>query len=109
MSKEMKEGAKAYVVGAVGGAIVILIAGFWFGPLATNGALSAAVDAAVIEQQALFCAERGRGDPAYVDASAFKTLGFSAQRDFVAIHAQMPGQDSAKNAVVNACRRILQT
>jgi hypothetical protein len=108
MSKEVKERATAYVVGAVGGAIVILIAGFWFGPLTTNGALSAAVDATVIEQQALFCAERVRADPAYVDASTFKTLGFSAQRDFVALHAQMPDQGSANNAVVNACRRLLQ-
>ena len=108
MSEEMKAKATAYGVGAVGGAIIILIAGFWFGPLTTNGALSAAVDAAVMEQQALFCAERVRADPAYVDASTFKALGFSAQRDFVAPHAQMLGQDSANNAVINACRRVLQ-
>ena len=48
MKQELKDKLSTYAVGAVGGAVIILIAGFWIGPLTTNGALSDAVNAAVI-------------------------------------------------------------
>ncbi len=91
--------AIALVIGLVAGPIITNIIGWQV----TSGALEEQVRATVVEQQALFCEERARTDPAYTDAAAFKALGTSARREFVTLHALMPGQDSADRAVVNAC------
>ncbi len=107
MKADFKAKMSTYTVGGLGGAVIVLIAGFWFGPLTTNGAAASAVDKAVVEQQALFCAERGRADPAYVDAATFKALAFAEKRDFAAPFAEFNGQTNGR-AVANACRAILE-
>ncbi len=91
--------AIALVIGLVAGPILTNLVGWQV----SSGALDEQVRAAVVEQQVLFCEERARTDPAYTDAAAFKALGTSARREFVTLHALMPGQDSADRAVVNAC------
>ena len=107
MKQNSKSKLSDYAVGGAGGAIVVLIAGFWFGPLTTNGAAAEAVGQAVVEQQALFCAERGRADPTYIDAATFKGMAFAEKRDFTAPFAEFNGQSNAR-AVANACRAILE-
>lgn len=107
MKEELKAKASTYTIGGIGGAVVVLIAGFWFGPLTTNRAVADAVDKAVVEQQALFCAERGRADPAYIDAATFKARAFAEKRDFAAPFAEFNGQTSGR-AVARACRAILE-
>ncbi len=109
MSEPIKKRAPDLLLGGAVGAVVILIAGFWFGPLTTNGALAAAVDAGVIEQQAAFCAERGRADPDYVDGATFKAREFADKRDFTGRFSTFDGQSSsASRAVANACRSRLE-
>ena len=109
MSESIKNRAPDLLLGAAVGAVVILIAGFTVGPLTTNGALAAAVDAGVVQQQAAFCAERGRADPDYVDAETFKAMAFAEKRDFTGRFATFDGQSaSAVRAVTNACRSQLE-
>ena len=110
MKEETKAKAQTYAVGGVCGAIIILIAGFWVGPLTTNSALTTAVDAAVTEQQAQFCAERGRAAPAYVDAASFKALEYSEKNEFASRFGTFDGHTpSNSRKVTNACRAILET
>jgi hypothetical protein len=109
MKEEIKSKLSTYAVGGVGGAIIVLILGFWVGPLTTNGAVAEAVDGAIVEQQALFCAERARLDPSYVNAAAFGERDSNAQRDFATRFAAFEGQTtSSTRAVVNACRGLLE-
>ncbi len=108
VKEEIKTKVSAYIIGGIVGAIAVLIAGFWVGPLTTNGAAADAVNAAVIEQQAFFCAERGRADPAYVDGATFKSLAFSEKRDFAARFAKIDGEVANERAVANACRTLLE-
>ena len=89
----------ALVVGLVAGPIITGIIGWQV----SSGTLEEQVSAAVVGQQAVFCAERAMANPAYVDSATFGALDFSGKREFVTPHAQMPGQDSADRAVVNAC------
>ena len=110
MNEVSKAKISNYVVGGVVGAIIALIAGFWFGPLTTNGALAGAVEDAVVRQQALFCAERGRADPAFGDVATFKELAFADKRDFAARFSEFDGQSSSvSRAVAAACRSTLET
>jgi len=109
MKDEIKSKLSTYVVGGIAGAVVVLIAGFWIGPLTTNGALADAVDVAIVEQQALFCAERGRADPTYVNGATFTELELAAKRDFATRFATFDGQDTAAGrSVATACREILE-
>ena len=94
----------ALVVGLVAGPIITSIIGWQV----SSGTMEEEVSAAVVEQQALFCAERAMAAPAYVDAATFDALDFGGKRDFVTPHAQMPGQDAADRAVVDACTRKLR-
>ena len=105
MSKlsEWRIPAIALVVGLIAGPIISNLIGWQV----SSGTMEEQMGAAVVEQQALFCEERARADPAYTDAAAFKALDFSAKREFVTPHAQMPGQDSADRAVVSACTNKL--
>jgi hypothetical protein len=106
MSKlsEWKNPAIALVVGLIAGPIISNLLGWQV----SNSTMEEEVGAAVVEQQALFCEERARADPAYTDAAALKALQFNAKREFVTPHAQMPGQDSADSAVVRACTKKLE-
>ncbi len=101
MSKlsEWRIPAIALVVGLIAGPIISNLIGWQV----SSGTMEEQLGAAVVEQQALFCEERARADPAYTDAAAFKALNFNAKREFVTPHAQMPGQGSADSAVVRAC------
>lgn len=109
MTEDLKAKTSNYVVGAIAGAILTLIAGFWFGPLTTNGALAGAVDDAVVQQQALFCAERGRSDPGFADGDTFKALAFAEKRDFAGRFSTFDGQSaSLGRAVTTACRNNLE-
>ena len=87
------------VIGLVAGPIITSLIGWQVG----FSTMEEQVSAAVVEQQALFCEQRTLADPAYVDSATFKALEVNAKRDFVIPHAQMPGQDAAGRAVVNAC------
>ncbi len=53
------EGLKAYWrkygVGAIGGAILILILGFWIGPLTTNGSAGELAKAAAADRDVVYC------------------------------------------------------
>ena len=91
-------------IGLVAGPIITSIVGWQV----SSGTMEEQVSAAVVEQQALFCEERAMADLAYVDAATFKALEVNAKRDFVILHAQMPGQDAVDRAVVNACLRMLR-
>ena len=91
--------AIALVVGLIAGPIISNLLGWQV----RSGTMEEQVGAAVVEQQARFCAERARADSAYTDAAAFKALDYTQERDFVTPHAKMPGQDSADSAVVRAC------
>jgi hypothetical protein len=95
--------AIALVVGLIAGPIISNLLGWQV----SSSTMEEEVGAAVVEQQALFCEERARADPAYTDDAAFKALDFSARRESVTPHAQMPGQDSADRAVVSACTNKL--
>jgi len=44
-----------YVYGAIGGVILILILGFWIGPLTTNGSAEQLATAAVADRDTTFC------------------------------------------------------
>ena len=101
MSKlsEFRIPAIALVVGLIAGPMISNLLGWQV----SSGTMEEQMGAAVVEQQALFCEERARADPAYTDAAAFKALDFSAKREFATPHAQMPGQGSADSAVVRAC------
>jgi hypothetical protein len=110
MSEERKSKISNYVVGALGGAAIVLIAGFSLGMLKTNGAVAEAVGEAVVEQQALFCAERARADVAYVDADTFSALERNQKRDFAAQFSTFDGQSTSDGrAVANACTTLLET
>ncbi len=100
---EWRTPAIALVLGLIAGPIISNLLGWQV----SSGTMEEQVGAAVVEQQALFCEERARADPAYTDAATFKALNFSAKREFVTPHAQMPGQDSADRAVVSACTKKL--
>jgi len=91
-------------IGLVAGPIITSLIGWQVG----FDTMEERVSAAVVEQQALFCEQRTLADPAYVDAATFKALEVNAKRDFVILHAQMPGQDAVDRAVVNACLRMLR-
>lgn len=109
MTEDSKAKISNYIVGGIGGAIVVLIAGFWVGPLTTNGALAGAVDSAIVQQQALFCAERGRADPDFGDNVSFKAMAFAEKRDFAGRFAEFDGQSSGlSRAVTAACRSNLE-
>ncbi len=109
MKEELKVKAQTYAVGGACGAIIVLIAGFWVGPLTTNGALTTAVDAAVTGQQAQFCAERARAAPDYVDAATFKALGYREKNEFTSLYLTFDGQTpSNSRGVANACRVNLE-
>ena len=88
------------VIGLVAGPIITSFIGWQVG----FSTMEEQVSAAVIEQQALFCAERVMADPAY---ATFDGLEFGAKRDLVTPHAQMPDQDAAAGRVVNLCLRKL--
>ena len=110
MTEDLKAKISNYIVGGVGGAIIVLIAGFWIGPLTTNGALAGAVDDAVVRQQASFCAERGRSDPTFADGDTFKALAFAEKREFAGRFAEFDGQStSVSRAVTTACRTNLES
>ena len=106
MSKlsEFRIPAIALVVALIAGPIISNLLGWQV----SSGTMEEQMGAAVVEQQALFCEERARADPAYTDAAAFKALDFSAKREFATPHAQMPGQGSADSAVVRACVNKLE-
>ncbi len=109
MNAESKSKLSTYVVGALAGAVIVLVAGFWIGPLTTRGALADAVEVAIVEQQAIFCAERGRADPSY-DQASFSALDLSGKRDFAARFATFEGQSTAAGrSVATACRVMLES
>lgn len=109
MRPEIKTKISNLVVGGIGGAIVVLVVGFWAGPLTTRAAVSEAVDTAVVQQQAMFCAERARASVGYVDAATFLELDSNARRDFATRFAAFEGQTTGDGrAVVNACRGYLE-
>lgn len=109
MKEESKSKISTYIVGAIVGAILVLVAGFWVGPLTTNGAVTEAVDVAVVEQQAQFCAERGRADAGYINAELFSELELSARRDFTTQFSEFEGQTAGNGRdVANACRGYLE-
>ena len=108
MRERTKQKLNTYVIGGIGGAIIVMVGGFWIGPLTTNGALRTAVEAAIVEQQAVFCAQRGQADPNYVGATAYGALNFRQQREFVDRHAEFDGQTSRiRRNVLNACSNLL--
>ena len=58
--EELKAHWGKYVWGAVGGAIVILILGFWVGPLTTNGSATALATAAATDRDVTYCVANAR-------------------------------------------------
>ncbi len=53
--KELKEYWGKYVFGAIGGVILILILGFWIGPLTTNNSAEQLATAAVADRDTAYC------------------------------------------------------
>ena len=53
--EELKAHLGKYIYGAIGGAIVILILGFWVGPLTTNGSATDLAAAAVSDRNVAYC------------------------------------------------------
>ena len=58
--EELKAHWAKYVWGAVVGAIVILILGFWVGPLTTNGSAAAMATAAATDRDVTYCVANAR-------------------------------------------------
>ncbi len=58
--EELKAHWGKYVLGAVIGAIVILILGFWVGPLTTNGSAAAMATAAATDRDSAYCVANAR-------------------------------------------------
>ena len=109
MHENTKSKLSNYIVGGLCGAVIVLVAGFSLGMIKTNGAVSEAVDLAIVAQQASFCAERGRAAFDYVDSETFAALATSEQRDFVAQFSEFEGQSTTSGrAVANACRSLLE-
>jgi hypothetical protein len=53
--KELKAHLGKYISGAIGGAIVILVLGFWVGPLTTNGNADGLATAAASDRDVAYC------------------------------------------------------
>ena len=87
-------------VGLIAGPIISGFAGFQV----RTGTAQAAARAGVVEQQAMFCAERARA--ATPDAAA---LGWQARTELARRWAAMPGSTAADPDVVYACSGKLST
>ncbi len=53
--EDLKANFGKYVQGAIGGAILILILGFWIGPLTTNGSAADLAAAAASDRDVAYC------------------------------------------------------
>jgi hypothetical protein len=89
--------AIALAIGLIAGPIISGFAGF---QVRTSTAQAAARDG-VVEQQALFCAERARGARATTGAAA--PLDWQARSELARRWAAMPGSTTADPDVVYAC------
>ena len=76
--EELKAHWGRYLKGGIGGAIVVLIAGFTIGPLTTNGSAGQLVSAAVTERDVTYCVANalklvGAGDQTAPTSSTERT------------------------------------
>ncbi len=92
--------AMGLAIGLIAGPIISGVAGF---QVRTSTA-EAATRAGIVEQQAVFCAERARA--AMPDTAA---LGYQARSDLARQWAAMPGTTSVNPDVVYACSGKLST
>ena len=53
--EDLKAYRRQYGIGAIGGAILILILGFWLGPLTTNGSAEELAKAAATDRDVVYC------------------------------------------------------
>ena len=53
--EDLKAYWRKYGIGAIGGAILILILGFWIGPLTTNGSAEELAKAAATDRDVVYC------------------------------------------------------
>ena len=104
--EELKAHWGKYVWGAVGGAIVILILGFWVGPLTTNGSATALATAAATDRDVTYCVANARSlvaSGAQVAPTARTERTDLARASFVDLLPDV----SVDNAAVRDCVRAL--
>ena len=103
--EELKAHWAKYVYGAIGGAILILILGFWIGPLTTNGSAEGLAEAAASGRDVAYCVANARrmiesGELSAPSSSSEKTE--LARASFVDL---LP-DETANSAAVRSCSRV---
>ena len=101
---DLKAHLGKYIYGAIGGAIVILILGFWIGPLTTNGSAAALAADAASDRDVAYCVANAQrlvtsGEAAAPSSSSEKTE--LARASFVDL---LPNQ-TPNSTVVRLCTR----
>ena len=104
--EEFKAHWGKYVWGAIGGAILILILGFWIGPLTTNGSATALAAAAATDRDVTYCVANARSlvaSGAQAAPTARTERTDLARASFVDLLPDV----SVNNAAVRDCVRAL--
>ena len=104
--EELKAYWGKYVWGAIGGAILILILGFWVGPLTTNGSAADLAAAAASDRDVIYCVANAHR---LVASGAVSAPSSSAERTDLASASfvDLLPDDTADNAAVRNCSRAL--
>jgi hypothetical protein len=92
-------------VGLIAGPIISGVAGFQV----RASAAQAAARAGVVEQQAMFCAERARAATPGTAALDWRGLDWRGRNDLARRWAAMPGSTAVDPDVVHACSGKLST
>lgn len=102
--KEFKAHLGKYINGAIGGAILILILGFWIGPLTTNGNASSLAETAASDRDVAFCVANAQRLVASGEVSAPSSS--SEKTDLArASFADLLPDEKASSSAVRLCTR----
>ena len=102
--EELKAHWGKYLKGGIGGAVLVLIAGFAFGPLTTNGSADELASTAVADRDVSYCVVNGLK---LVDAGDQVAPNSSTERTNLAkaSFASLLPDVSFSNAIFRSCSR----
>ncbi len=102
--EELKAHLGKYIYGAIGGAIVILVLGFWVGPLTTNSNAEELATAAASDRDVAYCVANARRLVKSVRVAA--PTDSSEKTDLArASFADLLPDETANNTAVRNCSR----
>ena len=104
--EELKANMGKYIYGAIGGAIVILILGFWVGPLTTNGSADELASAAASDRDVVYCVANAQRLVASGEVSAPSSSSEKTELARASLSDLLP-DEKASGSVVRLCTRAL--